>query len=317
MPRAAILFVFASGVLFACLDTSAKYLVLSGMSPLFVSWARFGMHALLALVLLRVWRDPKPFRTGKPLHHLLRGIFLFGSTIFNFLALQTLQLAETSAISFAAPMVVTALAGPLLGEWAGWRRWIAVLAGFAGVLVVARPGFGSFDVGHVFAVASTLSYCFYVIMTRRMAARESAESLIFYSALAPALLMAPSVPFTASMPPDLIHGAILLMLGLFGGLGHWFLIRAYRLATATALAPFPYLQMVWMVGFGFLVFDQLPDAATLTGAGIIVASGLYIVHREHRLRVRTLAAPTAEDADLARRLASDRKAGEATEPRGF
>ena len=126
----AILLVLAVGVLFCFLDTSAKYLVLSGMAAPFVSWARFASHAVLVLVLFRAWRNPAMFRVVSLPAQILRGLFLFGSTLFNFMALKTLQLAETTSIFFVAPMVITALAGPLLGEWAGWRRWLAVVAGF-------------------------------------------------------------------------------------------------------------------------------------------------------------------------------------------
>lgn len=301
-PAAAILLVFATGVLFSCLDTSAKYLVLSGLSAPFVSWMRFAEHVVLVFILLRGWTNPAMFRTANLPRHVLRGIFLFGSTFFNFLALNTLQLAQTTSIFFFSPMLITALAGPLLGEWAGWRRWLAIGVGFVGVLVITRPGVQSFEAGHVYAVCATLSYAFYVIMTRQMAATETADSLIFYSALAPVILMAPVVPFTASLPPDAFHWVILLLLGVFGGLGHWLLIKAYRQATVTALAPYPYLQMVWMIGFGWLVFDQLPDSWTLGGAAIIVASGLYIVHREHRLRVSNRAAPAIEAEALAKKL---------------
>jgi drug/metabolite transporter (DMT)-like permease len=135
-----------------------------------------------------------------------------------------------------------------------------------------------------------------------MSSTETAESLIFYSALAPALLMLPVVPYTASMPPSALHWVLLLLLGFFGGFGHWLLIKAYRQATATALAPYPYLQMVWMIGFGYMVFAQFPDGWTLVGAGIIVASGLYIVHREHRLRLKNRSLPNAEEEELAKRL---------------
>ena len=126
----AILLVIATGMLFSCMDTSAKYLVLSGMAAPFVSWVRFAIHVVIVLVLFRSWRNPAMFRFVSLPAQMLRGVFLFGSTIFNFLALQTLQLAETTSIFFFAPMVITALAGPLLGEWAGWRRWLAVIAGF-------------------------------------------------------------------------------------------------------------------------------------------------------------------------------------------
>ena len=289
-------------LLFAFLDTSAKYIVLAGVAPLFAVWMRFAVHVVAALFLLRAWREPLRFRPANLPAHVLRGSFLFGSTICNFLALQTLQLAETTSIFFFGPMVITALAGPLLGEWAGWRRWLAILAGFVGVLVITRPGFGTFSVGHVYVLCATLSNCFYVIMTRRMAASETSESLILFSGLAPVVLLAPTLPFSVSLPEDPWHWLILLSIGFWGALGHWFLIRAYRIATASALAPYPYLQMVWMIGFGWLIFDQLPDWWTIGGAAIIVASGLYIVHREHRLRLQNSAAPNAEDEELAKKL---------------
>lgn len=298
----AILLVFSAGLLFSLLDTSAKYLVLSGMAAPFVAWMRFAVHIVLVLILFRAWSNPDMFKVASLPRQIVRGMFLFGSTIFNFAALQTLQLAETMSIYFFAPMVITALAGPLLGEWAGWRRWMAVIAGFVGVLVITRPGVGAFEMGHVYAICSTLCYCSYVIMTRHMAASETAESLIFYSALAPVVLMSPVVPYTASLPAEPWHWLILIALGFFGGFGHWLLIKAYRQATTTALAPYPYLQMVWMIGLGYLIFGQFPDGWTLGGAAIIVASGLYIVHREHRLRLANRTAPNTENAELAKKL---------------
>ncbi len=301
-PVSAILLVFTSGILFSLLDASAKFMVMSGMSAPFVSWVRFAVHVGVVFLLFRGWADPAIFRFRSLPAQILRGVFLFGSTFFNFFALKTLQLAETQSIAFFAPMVITALAGPLLGEWAGWRRWVAVLVGFVGVLVVTRPGLQSFEIGHVYALTATLCYSFYVIMTRQLGARETAQSLIFYSALAPAVLMAPAVPFTASLPPDVLHWVILVGLGFLGGFGHLLLIKAYQQATATALAPYPYVQIVWMTALGYLIFDQLPDAWTLVGAGIIVSSGLYILHREHRLRLRDRSLPNAEDETIAKGL---------------
>lgn len=294
--------VFGAGILFSGLDASAKYLVLSGLSAPFVAWSRFAVHVLLVLVLFRAWSNPALFRFNSLPLQILRGLFLFGSTFFNFLALQTLELAQTVSIFFFAPMFITALAGPLLGEWAGWRRWLAILVGFLGVLVITRPGLGVFGLGHVYALCAMLSYSFYVIMTRSMSATETAESLIFYSALAPVVLMLPAVPLTGSLPHDPLQWAILLSLGFFGGIGHWFLIKAYRLATTAALAPYPYLQMVWMIALGYFVFADLPDRWTLLGAAIIVASGLYIVHRERKLRLLRQTAPNSEDQDLAKKL---------------
>ncbi len=301
-PGSAILLVIAAGLAFSCLDTSAKYLVVGGMSAVFVSWARFVGHVGLVLAFFRPWRNPRMMRAKSLPLQVLRSAFLFGSTIFNFFALDTLQLAQTQSISFFSPMLITALAGPLLGEWAGWRRWMAILVGLIGVLIITRPGVAAFELGHAYALCAMLSYSFYVIMTRQLGASETPESLIFYSALTPVVLMAPFVPATASWPAGPLQWLILISLGRYGGFGHWLLIKAYRMATTAALAPYPYLQMVWMIGFGFLVFGQFPDAATLLGAAVIVASGLYIVHREHRLRLKTRSAPNAEDEELAKRL---------------
>ncbi|MER9871457.1 DMT family transporter [Mesorhizobium sp. M0195] len=289
-------------VFFTFLDTGSKYLVLAGVSALIVAWTRFAVHVLIVGVFLRGWREPLRFRPANLPAHITRGLLLFGSTMFNILVLRTLQLAETTSIYFFGPMVITALAGPLLGEWAGWRRWLAIMSGFVGVLIITRPGVGVFGVGHLFALGSMLSNSFYVIMTRRMSATETSESLILFSALAPAVLLLPTLPFSPSLPQDGWHWFILLMLGVFGAIGHWLLVQAYRLATTTALAPYPYSQMIWMIISGLIVFNQFPDRWTLVGATVIVASGLYIVHREHRLRLRNRATLDAEAEALAKKL---------------
>ncbi|MFC5385056.1 DMT family transporter [Aquamicrobium segne] len=301
-PVRAILYMVATYVLFTFLDTTSKYVVLAGVTPLFAAWVRFAGHMVLVLVLFRGWRKPARFRPANLFLQGMRGALLATTTLFNFLALLTLQLAETTSIYFFGPMVITALAGPFLEEKAGWRRWMAILVGFIGVLVITRPGVGAFGMGHVFALGAVLSNSFYVIMTRRMSASETAESLIFYSALAPTVLLMPLVLLNGwpSLEPGL--WGLLLFLGVFGGLGHWCLIKAYSQATTTALAPYPYLQMIWIILAGWLVFNQLPDGWTLAGCGIIVASGLYIMARERQLRVHNRAVPGAETEVLVKKL---------------
>lgn len=290
-----------AGFLFSCLDTSGKYLVTNGMPAGFIAWARAAEHTLLAIVLLRAWSNPRIFTVQNLWLQILRGGFMFASTVFNFEALRTLQLAQTVTVNFMSPMVITALAGPLLGEWAGWRRWIAILVGFLGILVVARPGFQHLGIGFVFVGGSMLSYSLYVLLTRKMTVRETPESLIFFSALAPTILMSPSVAY-AVLPANATQWVLLLLLGFFGGIGHWMIIQAYRRASTTALAPYPYLQMIWMTVFGYIVFQQLPDAFTVIGATIIVGSGLYIVHRERRLRLHDRSAPHTEVRAMAKKL---------------
>ena len=298
----AILYIIATDIGFAFLDASSKFVVLAGIAPFFIAWMRFAGHVVLVGILFRGWRDRARFRAKNLPAHILRGAFLAGSTLCNIMALRYLQLAETTSIYFFGPMVITALAGPMLGEWAGWRRWLAILIGFVGVMVITRPGVGVFGVGHLLALGSMASNSLYVIMTRRMSATETPESLVLFAALAPVLLLLPVLPFSFAWPAEPWHWAILVMLGVFGGVSHWFLIKAYSLATATALAPYPYSQMIWMIALGWLIFHQFPDGWTLAGAAIIIASGLYIVHREHRLRVRNRAAPDSEVEVLAKKL---------------
>lgn len=303
-PASAIFLVIAACFFFSFLDTSAKYLVLHGLAAPFVVWVRFAVHLLVVLVLFRVWSSRLMLKTHNLPAQILRGVFMFVSTVFNFIALQTLQLAETISIAFFSPMLIVALAGPLLGERAGWRRWSAIFVGFIGVLIITRPGFGSFGIGHIFALGFVVCHSAYVIMTRRMGATESAESLIFYSALTPTLFLLPAVPLYGSMPQGALQWGLLAVTGICGALGHWLLIKAYKQATTAALAPYPYSQIIWMATLGWLVFDDLPDRWTIVGATIIILSGLYIIHREHRLRqiaARNAPADTVTSVDPAKK----------------
>lgn len=284
-PLSAIVLVAASTLVFSTFEAGAKFVVVAGVAPLFVAWVRYVVHVIAVIVFYRAWTNPRALLPRNYPMQILRACCLFGATLFTFLALQTLQLAESVSIFFAAPIVVTALAGPLLGEWAGWRRWFAVAAGFIGVLIIVRPGFGVFSIGHAYAFANMICAAFYVILTRRLGATESAQSMIFVSGLAPVILMLPLVPFYASLPTDPIVIAVFLMLGVLGSGGHLLFILAYRQAEATALAPVSYLQMVWSIALGWLIFSDIPDVWVLVGAGVIISSGIYITQRERRLRL--------------------------------
>ncbi|WP_127521609.1 DMT family transporter [Mesorhizobium sp. Z1-4] len=284
-PLLAIGLIVLASVIFSAFDASAKYVALAGVAPLFMAWVRYAVHVVAVVLFFRAWSNPGVFRPNSYLMQLLRAFCLFGATVFTFFAVRTLQLAEMISIFFAAPVFITALAGPLLGEWAGWRRWLAVAVGFAGVLIVVRPSIGTISVGHLFAFACTLSYSFYAILTRRLSATESAQSMIFFSGVAPVVLLLPVVPYHAALPDDPVVTIVLLMLGILGATSHLLLIQANRLARATVLAPFSYLQMVWAIILGWLVFAELPDIWVLIGAAVIVASGVYIARREHKLGV--------------------------------
>lgn len=284
MPPAATALALGTFFMFACLDTSAKYLVTSGLAAVFVVWCRFTSQGVILFFTSRAWRNPDVWRMNNVALQVIRGLALPSTTLFNFLALEHLQLAQTVTVFLSGPMVVTALAGPLLGEWAGWRRWTAIGVAFIGVLLVVRPGTDMFVYPILYSVAATLVYAIYSILTRKLAATETEDSLVFYSCFFAIVLMAPFAWSQASMPENWLQIGLLCVFGALGMTGHTLLIRASRLASASKVAPFVYTQLLWMTALGFIVFGDVPDWWTVAGAGVICASGLYLLNRERLLR---------------------------------
>lgn len=274
-----ILLMTATAAFFGGLDTTAKYLG-QYIPAIEVAWLRFVTHTFFVVILLRLWSRPFHMKTRRPLLQLLRGAFMFGTTSLNFVALTYLDLTEAVSIMFATPLLVTALAGPFLGEKVGVRRWTAVSIGFLGVVVITRPGFGTFNVGVLFSLGAMLTNAFYILLTRKIGTTESSEGMIFYSGAVGSVGLAPVALPTAVMP-ELWLVPLIFLTGALGGFGHYLLIRAHRIAPASTLAPFIYTQILWMTVTGYLIFDEIPGLWTITGASIIVVSGLYILHREH------------------------------------
>jgi len=274
-----ILLMTATAALFGCLDTTAKYLG-QYMPAVEVAWLRFVTHTVLVVLLLRLWSRPFHLKTRRPLLQIVRGTFMFGTTSLNFVALTYLDLTEAVSIMFATPLLVTALAGPFLGEKVGMRRWTAVSIGFLGVVVITRPGFGTFNVGVLFSLGAMLTNAFYILLTRKIGTTESSEGMIFYSGAVGAVGLAP-VALPSAVMPELWLVPLIFLTGVFGGFGHYLLIRAPRIAPASTLAPFIYTQILWMTLTGYVIFDEIPGLWTVIGASIVVGSGLYILHREH------------------------------------
>lgn len=270
--------------LFSALDTAAKYLIkFDGLSVSQVVWSRFIVQFVAILVLVPLFGQlslPQLFKTDRFGWQLVRSVLMVLTTLFNFMALEFLQLDQTITIVFLAPLMVALLAGPLLGEWVGWRRMAAIGVGFAGILIAVRPGFGEVHPAIVYSFLAMLVYALFMLLTRHIARHDPPMVTLFYSMFAGTFLGAPLAYAHWVTPPDTLALVLLASLGVFGGLGHWMFIHAYRLAPASAVAPFLYLQLISMVSFGFIVFGDLPDGWTLTGASIVVASGVYLFHRE-------------------------------------
>ena len=269
----------ASLIAFTILDTAAKY-AMQFVPAIEVVWGRFLFHGLFAALMLRPWRSVGPYRHIRLGAQVLRAVFLFLSTIFNFLALETLRLDQTTTIAFAAAFVVAGLAGPLLGEWIGPRRWAAIAVGFAGVVVVIRPGTEAFQPAMIYSLGSVLSNSFYILLTRRLSATDSVQSLLLVIGIVPTLMLAPVALPVFEWPPTILVAAAMVATGACGAFGHLLFINAYRLTPAPVLAPFAYSQLIWMIAAGYFSFGEVPDIVTLAGSLIIVASGLYILYRE-------------------------------------
>jgi drug/metabolite transporter (DMT)-like permease len=268
---------------FALLDTTAKYLNLY-MSTWQVVWARYTGAFLYPFIVSNPWTRPGLTRTNRPLLQLSRSVLLLGSTVCNFAALRYLQLDEAIALIFSTPFFVAALSGPMLGEWVRWRRWSAIAVGFLGVVVVARPGAASFHPAALLSLSAALCYALYSISTRILARTDSNETTLFYSNLVGALALLPVVPLVWTTPSDPLVIALMAATGAIGSFGHYLLIAAHRLAPAAVLSPFIYSEIVLVTALGFLVFGDVPNRYTLTGAAIVVASGLYLLHRERKVR---------------------------------
>jgi drug/metabolite transporter (DMT)-like permease len=276
---------------FSLLDASAKYLVMVSSLPVFQCiWMRFVSHACFSFVAFGPRTFAQSLRSARPGLQMLRGILLFATTGFNFAALRYLQLDQVATIYFLTPFVVAILAGPFLGEWIGWRRLVAIMVGFSGVLLVTRPGFGGIHWAVSYSFASTVSYACYIILTRYLARHDPSMVTQIYSPLAGVVMLAPLALWVWEWPQDVRSWVLLFSTGVSGGIGHYLLILAHRRAPAPILAPFTYLNIVTQTTMGYVVFSQLPTVWTLAGGGVIIGSGLYLLYRERVVSKREQAA---------------------------
>jgi drug/metabolite transporter (DMT)-like permease len=268
-------------VCFALLDGSAKYLVQT-VPVLVVVWLRFLTHTLIASALLFPMRGAALVRTRHLRWHLVRGLMFCAMTGINFWALQYLQLTVTASIFFTVPILIALVSAPLLGEKLDARRWIAILLGFAGVLVIVRPGSAAFHPAMLLSLGNALLYAAFNLMTRKLAAYDSPETIQFLPAGVASVLLAPFALAAWESPQGWFEWLLLCLMGAFGGTGHYLLAVAHRYAPASTLAPFLYQQILYMALFGYLVFGDVPAAGVWLGAAIVVASGLYLFARERR-----------------------------------
>jgi drug/metabolite transporter (DMT)-like permease len=281
MRLAAIALMCAATVCFAGLDTSAKWLGVR-LPAVEVVWARYVGAAALSLLAARPFSRPGVLRASRPWLQILRSSLLLGSTLANFLALRRLQLAETSTISFLTPLFVVLMAGPWLGERVGPTRYVAIAVGFCGVLVATRPGTSAFQPVVLIAIAGVACNAAYALTTRMLAGHDAPETTLAWTPIAGVAALTPALPWSWQEPGGPGVWLTIVAMGVFGSLGHWLLILAHQRAPASALTPFGYTQLIWMIAAGAIVFGDTPPTATLIGAGMVVACGLFLVLHEGR-----------------------------------
>lgn len=279
--RGLLLFNFGL-ILFAGMDVTNKYLTATYDVPL-VAACRYIGNVLLMLAFVAPREGERMFRTGRTGLVWIRGLCLAVSTVFVLSAFQRMPVAETTSIVFLSPILVVVAAGPLLGERIGPLGWAAALLGFLGVLLIVRPGSGLDMVGVACALVAVVVVTGYNLLSRVLASSEQTMALLFHTALAGTILYGVMLPWHwFERVPTLLEALLLAALGLMGGVGHFLFTAAFREAPASLLAPMSYLQLLWVILFGWLVFDHVPDATSLLGMAIVGISGVVVAVRSVR-----------------------------------
>jgi drug/metabolite transporter (DMT)-like permease len=285
-PLRGIALILVSTVFLGTSDVTSKYLSAT-LPSIEIAWIRFLVFALIMVPAMVPGSPVYSLRTGQAGLQLWRGVTLLGSSLLFISGLRYLPIAEASATSFIAPVVVTALSIVFLGERVGLRRWLATAVGLIGVLIILRPGTSAFHVAAFFPLVSASAWACTLIMTRMMSGKEHAATTMTYSSIVGLCIVTALVPFVWVAPTwhDILFGTLV---GVASTAGQWIVVLAFRYADASVLAPFSYTQLLWVSILGFIVFGEVPDVWTIAGAVIIVASGLYTAHRERVRRSEVL-----------------------------
>ncbi|MDE0810873.1 MAG: DMT family transporter [Alphaproteobacteria bacterium] len=270
-----------AGFLFVTSDSVVK-MATSDLPVPVVVWGRYAAHMMLMLALFPGRRFTTLFKVKQPKLVIGRGVLLLICTSLFFTAIGHIGLAEANAIMFVSPFFVVALSIPLLKEKVGIRRWSAVIVGFIGILIILRPGFQEVHWAYLLIVAVAFFYALFSILTRTLSFTETATSMWFYTALV-GFIGSSSVVWCHWKMPTPEQWLMLCAIGVIGGGSHYIVIQAYSRAAASLLAPFQYVQIIWATIYGFFLFGHFPDSWTVAGAGLIIASGLYVWLRERHL----------------------------------
>jgi drug/metabolite transporter (DMT)-like permease len=293
-PFIGILLMLGAGLCFAALDATSKHLTQTFSVPMLV-WARYTVHFVLMVVFLAPSMRARLIATQRPVALTARALMLVGTTGFAMAGISIMPLAESTALLFVTPLIVVIMASGLLRESVTPGRWIAVVAGFAGALLIARPGGVMSLQGIILMSLAAICYAIYQVQTRQMSTTENTVTMWFYTAMVGTVSMTLAAPFYWGGPmPDAWQALGIASLGIYGGTGHLLMTRAFRHAPASTLSPFLYAQLIWATLLGWLFYSQLPDLLSTVGMAVIAASSLSIALSE-----RFRPASAAKDTDTA------------------
>lgn len=286
--RLGIYLMIATTIVFAMQDGVSRHLGANN-NVFMVVMIRFWFFALFVMAIAARSEGGlrAAVRTKRPLTQIFRGVLLVAEVCVMVVAFVKLGLIESHAVFIAYPLIVAALSGPILGEAVGWRRWLAIAVGFAGVLIILQPGLSVFSPWALLPLISAFMFALYSLLTRFVSREDSAQVSFFWTGVAGAVAITP-LGLMHWQPMSAADWGWMAMLCLTAALGHWLLIRAYAVAEASALQPFAYLQLVWVSVLGLLLLNETLRLNVAIGAMIVAAAGLFALWRE---RVRAKSRP--------------------------
>ena len=281
-----IAFMAGGMFLFSAVDTHAKFLT-DSFHPVQIAWSR-QLGLLIGVVFLLLYRGRNILHTDHPYLQIARGALAAGSATIFIVAVAYVPLADAVAISFVAPFMVTLLGAFVLGETVGIRRWIAVSIGFLATLIVIRPGMGVIHPAAALVLVAALMFAMRQILSRKLSGTDPTVTTVAYTALTASALLSLPLPLVWRTPEFGIEVLLLASMAVIAAVAEVMVIRSLEIAQAVVLAPVHYSLLIWGTFYGWVVFNQLPDFWTWVGALIIVATGIYTLHRERVNIAKTL-----------------------------
>ncbi|MDX3930134.1 MAG: DMT family transporter [Shinella sp.] len=278
------------------MDAIAKYMAtFEDMSPGQVTFYRFFFQIVCTLPLMLTVNGAAALRPKRPWMNLFRGVLHGAASLLFFVAVKYMPLADAFAIYFVEPFILTAMSAAFLGERVGWRRWLAIAVGFGGAMIVIQPSFEIFGFTALIPVACAFLYSIYLFLNRAIGNADSPLTMQTIAGFGGTLFMGAALlagnaagleDFAVSLPNSAFNLALLILLGSLSGYAHVLVVRAFRLAPLSILAPFQYFEIISATVLGYAIFGDFPDTAKWVGIAIIVGSGLFILWRERRSKER-------------------------------